>query len=313
MKILIVDDEPGILEVCGRALRSEGHEVSACGSGEAALARLPERWDLIITDVTMPGQVDGNELLRRARAAGGTPIAMMTANPTLSSSIAALQDGACDYLLKPFPLASLVDLVRRRARGSAAVAAELIEPRRLRMATVLFADVRGFTSFAERVSPEEAALRLDELLACLIEAVHAEGGAINKFLGDGAMAVFGAPLPHAEPAAAAARAALRAREAVERLGRLASREPLYFGFGINTGLVAAGCLGTNASSEYAVIGASVNLAARLEDAAGPGQILVGGETAALLDARFVLAAERALCLDGLRAPIRARELISFNS
>lgn len=312
MKILIVDDEPGILEVCGRVLRSEGHEVSACGSGEAALARLPERWDMIITDVTMPGTVDGNELLRRARAAGGTPIAMMTANPTLSSSIAALQDGACDYLLKPFPLASLLDLVRRRARGSPAVAAELIEPRRLCMATVLFADIRGFTSYSERFSAEEAALRLDELLACLIEAVHAEGGAINKFLGDGAMAVFGAPLPHAEPAAAAARAALRAREAVERLGRFASREPLYFGFGINTGLVAAGCLGTNASSEYAVIGAPVNLAARLEDAAGPGQILVGGETAALLDARFVLAAERALWLDGLRAPVRARELVSLS-
>lgn len=306
MRILIVDDEPGIREVCGRALRSEGHEVSACESGEEAASRLAERWDLIVTDLTMPGAVDGDELVRRARAAGATPIAMMTAFPTVSSTISALRNGACDYLLKPFPLASLIDLVRRRENaGSAARAAAPIEPRRLRTATILFADVRGFTSYAERVPAEEAASRLDELLACLIEAVHAEGGAINKFIGDGAMAVFGAPLPHAEPAAAAARAALRARAAVERLGGL------RFGFGINTGLVAAGCLGTRASSEYGVIGPPVNVAARLEEAAGPGQILVGSAAAALLDGRFVLSAEQDLRLDGIRSPVRASELFSL--
>lgn len=313
MRILIVDDEPGIREICGRALRSEGHEVSDCVSGEDALSRLAERWDMIITDLTMPGRVDGNELVRRARAAGAAPIAMMSAYATVDSAVSALKDGACDYLLKPFPLASLVDLVRRRGAAAAAEPAALpapIEPRRLRTATVLFADVRGFTAFSERVPPEEAASRLDELLACFIDAVHAEGGTINKFIGDGAMALFGAPLPHAEPAAAAARAALRARAAVDRLGRPASGEALRFGFGINTGLVAAGFLGTKDSSEYGVIGAPVNLAARLEEAAGPGQILVGGETAALLGPGFVLAAERDLLLDGIRAPVRASELVS---
>lgn len=313
MKILIVDDEPGILEVCGRALRAQGHEVSACESGEAALARLPERWDLILTDLTMPGKVDGNELVRRARAAGATAIAMMTANPSLSSSIAALKDGACDYLLKPFPLAELVDLVHRRGsvRPPAAAESAPIAPRSLRRATMLFADVRGFTSFAERASPEAAAARLDALLACFVEAVYAEGGTINKFIGDGAMAVFGAPLPHAEPAAAAARAALRTRAAVESLNvRFGGGEALRFGFGINTGLVAAGCLGTKDSSEYGVIGAPVNIAARLEEAAGPGQILVGSEAASLLDGRFALSAERRLNLKGIRSAVRASELIS---
>ncbi len=305
MRILIVDDEPEILEIYGRALRSEGHEVSACESGEDAVARLAERWDLIITDLTMPGRVDGNELVRRARAARATSIVMMTAYPTVSSTISALKDGACDFLLKPFPLDALLDLVRRRAAGASADADAPIEPRRLRTATILFADVRGFTAFSERVSPEEAASRLDELLACFIEAVHAEGGAINKFIGDGAMAVFGVPLPHAEPVAAAARAALRARAAVERRGSL------RFGFGINTGLVAAGCLGTKESSEYGVIGAPVNVASRLEEVAGPGQILVGSESAALLDGRFVLAAERALRLNGVREPVRVSELLSW--
>lgn len=305
MRILIIDDEPGIREICGRALRSEGHEVTACDSGESALPLLPERWDLVLTDLSMPGKVDGNEVVRRARAAGSASVAMMSANPTVASTIAALQDGACDYLLKPFALGSLINLVRRLAGGGAsAVPAAPIEARRLRTATILFADVRGFTSYSETVTPEEAASRLDELLACFIEAVHAEGGTINKFIGDGAMAVFGVPLPHPEPAAAAARAALRARAAVERACGL------RFGFGINTGLVAAGCLGTKASSEYAVIGAPVNLAARLEEAAGPGQILVGSETSALLEGRFVLSSGRDLHFEGIRAPVRASELVS---
>lgn len=303
MRILIVDDEPGIREVCGRALRAAGHEVSGSASGEEALQRLGEPWDLIVTDLTMPGVIDGNELVRRVHAAGGTRIALMTGNPTLSSTIAAFKDGACDYLLKPFPLSSLVDLARPR-EIVAAPQPRAIEPRRLVVATVLFADVRGFTTFAEAASPEDVAARLDEVLACFIKAVHAEGGTINKLTGDGAMAVFGAPLPHAEPAAAAVRAALSAREAVARLSRL------RFGFGLNTGLVAAGCLGSGGSSEFGVIGAVVNVAARLQEAAGPGQILAGEETLAHLTGRFQFGEERMLTLKGLSAPVRAYEVLS---
>lgn len=304
MKILIVDDEPAIRDICQRALRSEGHEVATCASGVEALPRLAEPWDLIVSDVSMPGGVDGNELLRRARAAGSAEVALMTAYATLESSISAIHDGACDYLLKPFNLQALLELVRRRQSGRREPAKPVIEPRRLRSATILFADVRGFTAFSESVPPDEAAARLDELLACVIEAVHAEGGTINKLLGDGAMAVFGDPLPHADPVGGAARAALRARDAVARLGGL------RFGFGINTGQVAAGRLGSDGSAEYGVIGAAVNIAARLEEAAGPGQILLGAESAASLEGRFDLTAARALALKGVNGTVLARELLA---
>lgn len=300
MRILIVDDEPAVRRICERVLTAAGHQVEACASCEAALPRLEEDWDLIVTDLAMPEGIDGNELLRRARRAGRADVAMMTADPTLDSSIAALKDGACDYLLKPFPLEALLDLAARRENGRRPP--DAVAPRRLRTATILFADVRGFTSFSERSSPEEAAARLDELLAVFIAAVHAEGGTVSKFIGDGAMALFGVPLPHADPAGAAARAALRAREAVARLGAL------RFGFGINTGLVAAGSLGSGPRVQYDVIGSVVNIAARLEEAAGPGQILAGEETLALLDGRFALGAPRALRLEGLHAPVRAGEL-----
>lgn len=185
-----------------------------------------------------------------------------------------------------------------------------VEPRRLCMATLLFADARGLSALAQRTSPETAAARLDAILACFIQAVYAEGGAITDFVGDGALAVFGAPLPHAEPAAAAARAALRARAAVDSLnaGKAGGASP-RFGFGINAGLVMAGCFGDAESGVYGVRGAPVTIAARLEEAAGPGRILVGGAAAALLDGRFVLSAERALRLAGIGSAVRASELI----
>ncbi|UPT76069.1 MAG: adenylate/guanylate cyclase domain-containing protein [Elusimicrobiota bacterium] len=165
--------------------------------------------------------------------------------------------------------------------------------------------MRGFTAFSEGVAADVAAARLDELLACFIEAVHAEGGTINKLIGDGAMAVFGAPMPHCDPVGAAARAALRSRDSVERLGG-----GLRFGYGINAGLVAAGRLGGSGSAEYGVIGAAVNVAARLEEAAGPGQILVGAGAEPALGERFALGRRGSLSLDGIRAPVDAVELIS---
>lgn len=308
MRILVVDDEPGILQVCGRALRAEGHEVETCSSGEEALPRLEDAWDLVLSDVNMGGAVDGHEVARRA-AAEGSAVALMTAFPTLDSAVAAVRAGACDYLYKPFSLETLHQLVGRlrSSPGRIAPAAPAIEPRRLREATVLFADVRGFTSLSETLPPEEAASRLDAALGRFIAAVHAEGGEINKLTGDGAMAVFGAPLPHPDPAGAAARAALRARDAVAAEGLL------RFGFGINTGLVAAGRLGSGGSSEYGVIGAVVNVAARLQEAAGPGRILAGAETASRLAGRMRTEAAGLLRLKGLRAPVPAFEVLGLSS
>jgi class 3 adenylate cyclase len=325
MKILIVDDEPGIRQVCSRALSQAGHEVSSCASGKEALPRLDEHWDLVFSDLAMPGGVDGNEVIRRAREMGQPDVVLMTAYPTVSSSVLALKAGACDYLLKPFALKSLLELVARlAARRSLArrsienfsrflspqVAAQLLggscaafEHRETRAVTILFADIRGFTSFAQGVSPETAAARLDELLACFIEAVHGEGGTINKFTGDGALALFGAPRAHEEPVAAAARAALRARAAVGKIGAL------RFGYGINHGEAVVGCIGTSERAEFGVIGSAVNIAARLEAAAGPGQILVGPDARALLDARFLCGAPKSLVLEGLTGTVSVSELI----
>lgn len=357
MRILVVEDEEGLREVYQRKLRRAGHEVRACASGEEALPLLGEGWDLVLTDIAMPGGVDGTELLRRVRGEGQADVVLMTAYPELETAVVAVKGGAYDYLIKPFELEAMLGAVsrleeRRRLSREPAREKELrseldrafVELTRMtkvretfgkfatpevarfildesgdclkrgerRTVTVFFADVRQFTPFAGRVAPEEAVQILNEILARVIEAVQREGGIVNKFIGDGVMALFGAPLPCADHASAAARAALGAREAVESLAASRSAmslEPLRLGFGINSGEVVAGCIGTRERTEYSVIGHAVNVAARLEEAAGPGQILLGPETSRLLDGRFRLGSPFSVDLAGISGPFQAAELL----
>jgi class 3 adenylate cyclase len=179
-------------------------------------------------------------------------------------------------------------------------------------ASVLFLDVRGFTPYAVSVPPERDLETLNHIFDGVVEAVNAEGGILNKFMGDGALALFGAPVPLADHARAAARAALRARDHVERLAearRHEGLEVLRVGIGINTGPVVAGTLGGADRMEYTVIGSSVNLAARLEEIARPGQILVGPETAKLLGEGYVLNPLPERALAGLPGTVPVVELI----
>lgn len=328
MRILIVDDEAPIRDICERAFRQAGYDCSAAESGEAAVPRLSEGWDIILTDLTMPGAVNGTELLRRARAAGTADVILMTAYPELHTAIESIQGGAYDYLIKPFTVGNLMSTVKRCAdkrRLSRELAlekslraelqtahAELTQLNRVkdafgqfatpevvqlalsrpedfwkrgerRTVTVVFADVRGFTAFSSRVPPEEAVATLNAIFSRALDAIDSEGGILNKFLGDGIMAIFGAPAPLPYHAAAAARAALKACQEFEALAqarRKQGKEPLEVCLGINTGEVIAGCLGTRKRTEYSVIGHVVNVASRLEGANKffGSRIMAGEET-----------------------------------
>lgn len=181
-----------------------------------------------------------------------------------------------------------------------------------RVLTVLFADIRQFTPFMEASAPEEAVAALTEVFEFADEAVRLEGGILNKFMGDGILAIFGAPLPNMEHAAAAPRAALRMRASIETLSKvraLAGLKPLQLGIGINTGEVIAGCIGTKARTEYTVIGHSVNLAARIQQLAEPGQILLGPGTAKMLGGGFRLKSRGAENLRGIAQPVELWELL----
>jgi class 3 adenylate cyclase len=151
--------------------------------------------------------------------------------------------------------------------------------------TVLFCDIRGFTATAEALPPEEVVELLNAFYSLMIETTFKHDGTLDKFLGDGVMAVFGAPLYRADHTLMAVQAALAMQAGVRELSAArvaAGKCPVDVGIGVNAGEVIAGTVGTDARMEYTVVGDSVNLAARLQSNAEPGQILVATETYARL-------------------------------
>lgn len=147
--------------------------------------------------------------------------------------------------------------------------------------TVIFCDMRGFTPLAERLPPEEVVAALNDFYSLMIDTTIKHDGSINKFLGDAVMAIFGAPVAYADHCLRAIKTALAMQRGVAELSlkRVAQgKDPMAIGIGISAGEVVAGTVGTESQMEYTVIGDKVNLAARLESNAKPGQILVSEST-----------------------------------
>lgn len=168
-----------------------------------------------------------------------------------------------------------------------------------RLITVLFADVVGFTQMSEHLPPERIVAVLNEYFTLATEVVHHHGGFIDKFIGDCVMAVWGLPEQKdddAQRAVAAAEALQRWTDACARRWRTRYGVHLQLAMGINTGLVVAGNVGSERRLEYTVIGDTVNVAARLESAAAPGQILLSDSTRVALSGarRLVPLGERQL-------------------
>jgi adenylate cyclase len=143
--------------------------------------------------------------------------------------------------------------------------------------TILFSDIRGFTSMAESMGPDAIAQLLTEYFSEMVEIIFEHGGTLDKFVGDAIMALWGAPIAHADDADRALRAAMAMQRGVTRLNErwaLAGRPEIGVGIGINYGEVFAGNIGSHRRLEYTVIGDAVNVAHRLCSEAGPGEILV---------------------------------------
>jgi len=141
--------------------------------------------------------------------------------------------------------------------------------------TVLFADIRGFTTYSEKLPPEKLVSVLNRYLAAMAEAILAEEGTIDKFLGDAVMAWFNAPIPQKDHSLRAVRAALAIRESVEKLYKeMPEDSHLAFGVGIHYGDAVLGLIGTERRIEYTAISDSVNTAKRIQENSGKNQILI---------------------------------------
>ena len=140
-------------------------------------------------------------------------------------------------------------------------------------ATILFSDIRGFSTLAEKLSARQVADLLATHLSAMAEVVLAHGGTIDKFAGDAVMAVFGAPDPLPDHAERALRCALAMQAKQVELNEASETEPIHVGIGVNTGTVIAGTVGGGGRLEYTVLGDAVNVAQRIQSEAGPGEVL----------------------------------------
>ncbi|MFL1671655.1 CHASE2 domain-containing protein [Paenibacillus dendritiformis] len=178
--------------------------------------------------------------------------------------------------------------------------------------TVMFIDIRGFTPLSERLAPEETIQVLNQYLHACADVIFRHQGTLDKFIGDGVMAIFGAPYPlerHEEHALQAALSLVRRAELLKQtLG--AKDIAVQFGIGIQSGEAVVGNIGSEALRlDYTAIGDTVNTAARLESQAKPGQVLVGEETVRRLGSRFNMSEVGPLKLKGKSEPVLVYELL----
>ncbi len=173
--------------------------------------------------------------------------------------------------------------------------------------TVMFADISGFTAMSEKLDPEEVRSMINACFERLGAVIDRYGGHIDKFIGDEIMALFGAPAAHENDPERALRAALDMMAALEAFNAEHAAlipKPLKLHFGINTGLVIAGGIGTRQRQDYSVMGDTVNLAARLEDLSEAGEILVGEDTYRLTAPLFHFETRPPVRVKGKEKPVQ---------
>jgi class 3 adenylate cyclase len=206
-------------------------------------------------------------------------------------------DGLFRQYMSPDVATALIADPRQAALGGAVVEV-----------TSVFADLRGFTTFSEKSSPEEIVAMLNRYFEVATSAILAEGGTVVQFVGDAMMALFNAPARQPDHAVRAARAALALQERIVDVA-----EPGWprFRVGINTGPALVGNIGSNELRNFNAMGDAVNVAARLETTAEPGQVLIGDSTCKLLPADAVTEPLGKLMVKGRQEPVIAHLLVSL--
>jgi signal transduction histidine kinase/class 3 adenylate cyclase/response regulator of citrate/malate metabolism len=326
-RVLVVDDNPDLRAYVSRILWQEGYQVLTAHNGDEGFRITQEsRPQLIVTDLMMPvvSGLDLIHLIRGSEELKGTPIILLTAKADEATRIEGTEKGADAYLSKPFNDRELLAEVRnllalkaneqrvielntyltesvlRRflppAMVQKAAKRELVldlspEPR---LITTLFSDIVGFTQLANTLRSRRVAELLNEYLEAMTHAVFDNGGTVDKFMGDGILAIFGAP-EELTPQDQAQRAIATARQMLRYLHRLNQHwqeqgivggqgpPPVRFRCGIHQGSAVVGMFGSKERSDYTAIGPSVNIAARLQEAAEPNSILVSASVADWLD------------------------------
>jgi class 3 adenylate cyclase len=295
VRILLVDDTTPARRVTARLLRDRGHGVREADGLRSAIAALEaEAFDLILTDLRMP---DGNglDVLRASRARRPEALViLLTAYAEWQSAKDAMRLGAIDYLEKgtaPDDFVRRVEDAVALSRGdwmgtdNPALASALGSPDAVRgqrmVLTVLLADLRESLQLIAGQDLEGARALLDAVVGRLIDAVHHHGGTVNQVMGDGIMALFGAPRRADDHALRACTASWAMQDAVVQYSaalRRARGQDVQIRVGLASGEVIVRSLDHDLRRDYTAVGLTTHLAARLEQAARPGTVLMSAAT-----------------------------------
>jgi class 3 adenylate cyclase len=316
--ILIVDDEPSARTTMALLLRRRGYQVREADSVAAAVRSLAHHPpDVVITDLRMP---DGNglDVLRGAKThCPEADVVLLTAYAGWESAVEAIQLGACDYFEKsgdPDGLFRRIERVLEEQAGRRELASARALPEGKRVfLTVLFADLRGSLELLARHDLDEARMILDGVVERMMEAVHHHGGTVNQVMGDGIMALFGAPLPCPDHGVRGCLAALRMQAAVARYARTLGRgrdDDIQIRVGVNSGEVIVRSIGSDLGRDYTAVGQPTHVAARMEQLARPGTTLITADTHQLARHAIVARPMGRVEVKGLPDPIEAYEVVT---
>ena len=321
--LLVVDDDSMNREMLARRLQRSGFNITTAENGRIALELLKQRaFDLVLLDIIMP-ELNGFHTLEFIKADPKLrflPVIMLTALDEVDSTVRCIEAGAEDYVPKPFNTiilharinaslekkrlrdqeqAYLSELQAERAKSDrlllnvlpTAIADRLKQGERtivdsFREATVVFADIVGFTSFSAGIAPSRTVQLLNDLFSGFDKLAETYELEKIKTIGDSYMVVGGVPTPRPEHAERCALMALDMLEVLKHFNRRNSLS-LDIRVGINSGPVVAGIIGTRKFS-YDLWGDTVNVASRMESHSLPGMIQVSPSTHALLVDKFIL-------------------------
>jgi len=330
--VLVADDNRMNRLLLGRSLEQEGHAVVFAEDGRQALELLRERpFDVLLLDVLMP-ELDGYGVLEELQSdthLRDIPVVMTSALDELDSVVRCVEMGAEDYLTKP------INPILLNARVNASIEKKRLRDQQRELiskfatkevaedlmvsgfalggkhvdATAMFCDIRSFTSIAEALEPDETIELLNDYYTLMMDAIGGEGGVVNQIVGDGLMAIFGAPVPREDHRLRAVQAARQMVELirlfnVEQAAR--GKVEIHIGVGIASGDVIAGYTGTLHRATYTCVGDTVNVAARLEAQTKQlgRPILIDGNTRAGLGDGVVVEAQGELPLKGKLEPVQ---------
>jgi|GEM_PF-5804552 len=336
IKILFVDDEPDLVPLIQQRFRQQvrAGEVALvfAADGVEALDKLAQDPDieLVVTDINMP-RMDGLTLLNRlAQLRRRTKAVVVTAYSDMENIRTAMNRGAFDFLTKPLDMSDLqitVDQARvavgrereaERVRSiftsllSGPIAAavlqdfEAYQAGQAREISILMSDLSGFSQTSEVLEPSRVVELLNVYLGVMTDVVERHGGAIDEFIGDAILVLFGAPVAQADHAARAVACAVEMQGAMAEVNRrLAARglPAMEMTAAVNTGEVIVGVIGSEKRAKYGVVGSPVNLTSRIQTLAAPGEVLVSEATREAAGGTVEIAATRQALLKGFVAPI----------